>query len=267
MPDRLPRSSSLTLTRLGQAGFLLEGATARLLIDPWVSEHELRLLEPPPAELLEPAVDWVLVTHEHLDHFDTPFLGELLSRPRRPGLVVPAPLEAEARAIAGSAPVVPVLPGDRVELGPVTVQATPAIHGVTVEDAYGDGSSLGGGPRFVGYVVELDGRRVYHAGDTLLTDDVRTAVERLAVDLALVPINGRDREREELGVVGNMSAGEAAELVLASGATHAVPYHWDGFEGNTVAPGAFFDALAGTAATAVLPALFRPLGLYRAPPA
>ena len=135
-------------------------------------------------------------------------------------------------------------PGDVLDLGGVECRVVPAIHGVTMDDAYGDGSALGEGPRFVGYVLG-GGRRVYHAGDTIVTDALREALDPLGIDVALLPINGRDAEREARGIVGNMDAAEAVELAVAIGASTLVPYHWDGFAGNTVPPGATADLAAG----------------------
>ena len=63
--------------------------------------------------------------------------------------------------------------------------------------------------------------------------------------MALLPINGRDPERESRGIVGNMDAAEAVELALDLGTSRLVPYHWDGFRGNTVPPGTVVDAAAG----------------------
>ena len=87
-------------------------------------------------------------------------------------------------------------------------------------------------------------RRLYHAGDTIVTDALRAALAP-RIDVALLPINGRDAERESRGIVGNMDAAEAVELALEIGASTLVPYHWDGFAGNTVPPGATVDAAAG----------------------
>jgi len=125
---------------------------------------------------------------------------------------------------------------------------------VTMDDAYGDGRSLGGGPRFVGYAFR--GRpSVYVAGDTIVTDEVASSLARLDIGVALLPINGRDAEREGQGIVGNMDAGEAVELALAVGATRLIPYHWDGYAGNTVSPGSVVDA-AGARIEVVVPARF-----------
>ena len=82
----------------------------------------------------------------------------------------------------------------------------------------------------------------------------------MQIEVALLPINGRDDERHRLGIVGNMDAGEAVDLALAIGASVLVPYHWDGFEGNTVPPGSVVDAAAGRL-NVVVPARDRELAL------
>jgi L-ascorbate metabolism protein UlaG (beta-lactamase superfamily) len=128
-----------------------------------------------------------------------------------------------------------------------------------MEDAYGDGSALGGSPRFVGYVFG-EARTVYHAGDTIVTPQLLSTLPPLGVEIALLPINGRDAERESRGIVGNMSAAEAVELALEIGASSVVPYHWDGFAGNTVSPGTVVDA-AGARLHVHVPARFEKLCL------
>ena len=150
-------------------------------------------------------------------------------------------------------------PHDTLDLGGLEARVGPAIHGVTMDDAYGDGSAVGGRPRFIGYVLGSD-RRVYHAGDTLVTDELTTALQALDVDVALLPVNGRDAAREALGFVGNMNAVEAVELALALRASRLIAYHWDGFAGNTAPPGAVADAAAGRVHV-VVPARFELLDL------
>jgi L-ascorbate metabolism protein UlaG (beta-lactamase superfamily) len=152
-----------------------------------------------------------------------------------------------------------VQPGDSVDLGVIRAHVVPAFHGIEPADAYGDGSSLGGLPRFVGYI--FDSRpTLYHAGDTIVTRELIDVLARLQIDVALLPINGRDAIRESRGIVGNMNAAEAVELALTIGAAALIPYHWDGFEGNTVPPGAVVD-LADARLHVVAPARFVPLEL------
>jgi L-ascorbate metabolism protein UlaG (beta-lactamase superfamily) len=109
------------------------------------------------------------------------------------------------------------------------VTAIPAAHETTERDEWG---SL----RFVGYVVRCGPWTIYHSGDTVLYDGM---VERLSdwrIDVALLPINGRDPAR---GVAGNLSGREAAGLARQIGATMAIPCHYEMFEFNSASPDEF----------------------------
>jgi L-ascorbate metabolism protein UlaG (beta-lactamase superfamily) len=245
------------LTWLGQAGFRLEIDGVSVVIDPWLTPHEARLIPAAPLALAADGLDEVLITHEHFDHLDLPFLPRLLERSPAATVVLPTPLVPLVEPVVPSAQLVGVQPGDALEVAGLELRVVPACHGVTMDDAYGDGSTLGDGARFVGYVLgEAD--RVYHAGDTIVTDELAAALGLLEVDLALLPINGRDASREARGIVGNMDAQEAVSLALEIGAKRLVPYHWDGFAGNTVAPGTAVDAADGRIHV-VVPARFEPL--------
>ena len=68
------------ITWLGQAGFRIEVGETVFVVDPWISEHEDRITPAAPLELAADDVDVLLVTHEHLDHLDLPFLPSLLER-------------------------------------------------------------------------------------------------------------------------------------------------------------------------------------------
>jgi L-ascorbate 6-phosphate lactonase len=224
--------SVVELEWYGQSSFLLRVAGASLLIDPFLSPHPDRLYPPPFAPEEAPEVDAVLVTHEHLDHLDADALPKL----RADAVLVPSEL------------------GERVELAGLAVHGVPACHGETPDDAYRTGP-------FRGYVVEADGVRVYHAGDTIPFEGLVERLRDIGVELALVPINGRSAEREAQGLVGNLDEREAAELVAAIGADAAVPMHWDLFAANTGDP-AKFTAAATT--TVIRPQRFRPFA-YAAP--
>ena len=112
-----------------------------VVVDPWGSPHEDRLIPPPPLELAADGVDWLLITHEHLDHLDLPFLRIVLERSPAMGVVVPAPLVPLLEGVVTEQRLVPVLPGDTLDLDGLDVHVVPAFHGVTMDDAYGDGSA------------------------------------------------------------------------------------------------------------------------------
>ena len=228
---------ALVVTWLGQASFAFEAEGRRLLVDPFFAAHEARLYPPPSVDEHGSGIDWLLVTHEHIDHLDPYSLREVAARSPDLEIIAPAPLEPLVREAAPDAAFRGVDRGDRVELaGAGTCTVVPAIHGRTVADGYPDD------PAFVGYVLELAGTSVYHAGDTIVTDSLRAALRPLRVDVALLPINGRTHYREADDLVGNMDERDAVALATEIGATVLVPVHWDLFAGNTEWPGRAVDA-------------------------
>jgi len=242
------------VTWLGQAGFRLDLEGGPFVVDPWVSPHENRLIPAPPLGLAAEGATALLVTHEHFDHLDLDFLPTFIERSPTATVILPEALVELVEGVVPKSQIIAVNPHDVVEVAGIEIDVVPAIHGVTMDDAYGDGTSLGGGPRFVGYAFR-GLPSVYVAGDTIVTDEVASSLSRLKIEVALLPINGRDPEREAQGIVGNMDAGEAVELALATGATRLLPYHWDGYLGNTVSPGTVVDAAAARIEV-VVPARF-----------
>jgi len=226
------------LTWLGQASFLIEAGGARLLVDPFFSEHEGRTFPPPPIDVFGARIDRVLVTHEHLDHLDPESLRRIAARSPGVEVVAPEPLRARVEGL----PFHGVRPGDRLDLpGGGALRAVPAIHALHPRDGYSEG---GDPPRFVGYVVEADGVAIYHAGDTIADDRVLAGLEGVRVDVALLPVNGRGYFREREDLAGNLDARDAVALAAHCGASILVPIHWDLFEGNTERAGAAADAAA-----------------------
>lgn len=234
------------LTWLGQAGFMLRVDGLRVLIDPFLSEFEARLFPPPEPGPFADDVDVLLVTHEHLDHLDIGFLPHLAQRSPGVRVILPTPLVGQIEALGHGFAAAGVQPGDALELSErVKLDVLPAWHGVEVADGYTEGRGEDGLARFVGYVVRGSDVSVYHSGDTLVTDELREAIAALPpIDVALLPINGRDYYREALGLIGNMDAREAVRLAEESAIRLLVPMHWDLFAGNTVPPGTAVDEAA-----------------------
>lgn len=228
----------LHVTWLGQAGFLLEHAGRRVVVDPYLSDTLTRKYagtEKPHDQLaphvMAPAdlapVDLVLASHGHTDHLDPGTLAPLLSASPDAVLVAPAAVSALAvdRAQVIEERVIGVAAGESVEVRGVRVRAVPAAH-----------ESLA--PEFLGYVIELGPFRVLHTGDTVPYPGQAEIAG--PVDVALVPINGRGIP----GTPGNLDAEEAAELAAALPARVAVPIHHGMFAFNTADPAPFAAACA-----------------------
>jgi L-ascorbate 6-phosphate lactonase len=147
---------------------------------------------------------------------------------------------------SGIAPdrVLGVQPGDDQEIAGLRVRPVPARHGVTMRDAYGFGEELSGGLiRFVGFAIDAGGVRLYHAGDTIHFPGMEAMLHGLAIDVGLVPINGRDPERESRGIVGNLSEREAAWLAKEAAFDLLIPMHYDLFARNRGYPARLVDSV------------------------
>lgn len=119
--------------------------------------------------------------------------------------------------------------GETVDVAGFSITAVPAAHETIERDEAGR-------LRFLGYIIRCGAWTIYHAGDTVLFDGM---VERLApwgIDVALLPINGRDPARR---VAGNLWGREAAWLARQIGAKVAIPCHYEMFEFNTASPDEF----------------------------
>jgi len=222
------------LSWLGQAGFMMRAAGATALLDPFLAPYHGREYESALAPDAVRDVDLVLCTHEHVDHFDAASAPAIAAASPGAVFVVPTPIvDMVTEAGIAADRVVGLQPGETLDLAGLTIGAVPALHGVTMEDAYTFGEGMSDGlVRFLGYVVDAGPVRIYHAGDTIHYEGMEDRLRDLAIDLALLPINGRDHEREARGIVGNLSAREAAWLSTEIGAGAVIPMHHDLFARN-----------------------------------
>jgi L-ascorbate 6-phosphate lactonase len=254
---------SLSLTWYGQAGFRLAGGDSQVLIDPFMSERDTRRYPPVASAEDFGDITLVLCTHEHLDHMDTGFLPKFAAANRDARIVVPAPvLDQAVNAGLDAGRLVGAVPGEKLTDRDVTVHPLPALHGIgggkPVVYEFGDG-------RFLGYLIDVAGVRVFHTGDALVYSDLVPALLELAPDVLLVPINGRDHMREKAGVVGNMNETEAAWLATEVNPAYVIPMHYEMFTGNRGDVGRFTSLVHERAAdggpAVLIPPRGRPVSL------
>jgi len=185
--DRAAIRRDPSLTWIGHATFLVRMDGVTFLTDPMFSDRASPVsfagpprLVPPgvPIDAL-PAVDFVLLSHDHYDHADVQSVKQLAARGTV--FVVPLGLGEWIRRLGGKA--IELGWWQEVERHGVRIQAVPAQHF--------SGRSPGDFARrlWAGWVVTGPTRRFYHAGDTGYSPDFATIGERLGpIDLAVVPI-------------------------------------------------------------------------------
>jgi L-ascorbate metabolism protein UlaG (beta-lactamase superfamily) len=201
---------------LGHDSFRLDGSST-VYIDPWKLSAGA------------PRADLVLITHDHFDHFSPDDIMRVAAP--RTTLIGPASVTAQIDGVA----VVTLSAGEKATVGGVTVTAVAAYN----LDKFRQPGQLFHPPAAggLGYIVELDGRRIYHAGDTDAIPEMRD----VRCDVALLPVSG----------TYVMTAEEAAEACRMISAAVVVPMHFGDIVG-TADDAARFEALCGTPVT-VLP--------------
>ena len=239
---------------LGQAGFLIRTGVSTIVIDPYLSNSlavkyagkqfpHTRLMPVPvdPRTLTDVTV--VLCTHGHTDHIDPGSLPEIAQASPNARFLVPRSVtDIAVQRGAPGARTIGLDAGDHLDLKEaeaagvsarsldgLRVRAVPAAHERLDKDSHGR-------HLYLGYVFSLHGITFYHSGDTVPFAGQVNLLRDLHIDVALLPINGRDPYRRDRGVPGNMTGAEAVELADQIGAQFLVCHHWGMFDFNTADP-------------------------------
>jgi len=239
------RDGGFRLWWLGQSGFLLQWQGIHVLLDPYLSDSLTRKYSQTDkphvrmtALVIDPGqlsfVDIATSSHNHTDHLDAETLGPILSG--NPGLKLVIP-EANRSFVADRLKIDATVPiglddGRTIELLGLQFFGVASAHETVERDEQGRVKALG-------YVLQFGGWTLYHSGDTLRYDGMAEKLRPFAIDVALLPINGRVPERR---VPGNLSGPEAAQLAHDIGAKLVIPCHYAMFEFNTASPDAFVSA-------------------------
>ncbi|MBI9019365.1 MAG: MBL fold metallo-hydrolase [Phycisphaerae bacterium] len=187
---------------IGHASFKISACDKVVYIDPWKvtdSCHD---------------ADYILVSHSHHDHYSADDIEKI----SKDGTSLIGSADVIAKQGNGHA----IKPGKALDLNGITVTAVAAynpdkdFHPMTNE--------------WVGFVIEIDGKKIYYAGDTGVTSEMKTLID---IDMALVPVGG----------TYTMNPQEAATAVNTIKPKAALPYHWGDIVGD-IADAELFDELA-----------------------
>jgi L-ascorbate metabolism protein UlaG (beta-lactamase superfamily) len=198
------------ITWLGHDGFLIKGDGKAIVIDPF----QVKQCEP---------ADIILVSHEHFDHCSP----EDIQKIQKASTVIVTEADS-AKKLSGDVRV--VRPGDKLTVSGIPIEAVPAYN--TNKNFHPKQNG------WLGFIVTVEGVRIYHAGDTDLIPEMGS----VRADIALLPVSG----------TYVMTAEEAVEAAKTIKPELVIPMHYGAIVGSADDARRFSDALAGTCEVVVL---------------
>jgi L-ascorbate metabolism protein UlaG (beta-lactamase superfamily) len=201
---------------LGQSCFEISDGSTRVLVDPFLKPNNP--ISPVSGEELEDPTQ-ILVSHGHIDH-----LADAAGIAKRSGAPIAAIVELahwfDAHGVESTSD--PNL-GGTVSFDGGSAKLVQAFHTNTVPGGGDDPFSAETGVvigQCAGWVIEVGGTTIYHAGDTCLFGDMRLIAERSGgVDVALLPIGGHY----------TMDRHDAVAAVELIGPKVVIPMHYNTF--------------------------------------
>ncbi len=190
-PTGKETAMGITIQWLGHASFRICHEGDIIYIDPWKlqdSPHDATL---------------VLVSHSHYDHYSPDDIAKVSG----PDTKLVAPPDVVAKQKSGET----IMNGLTIELENVRLTGVAAYNP--------DKQFHPKGNNWVGFVIELGSKRLYYAGDTDLTAEMKALK---GIDVVLLPVGG----------TYTMDAGAAAEAVSYIKPKAAIPYHWGDIVGG-----------------------------------
>ncbi|PXA04034.1 hypothetical protein DDZ13_08290 [Coraliomargarita sinensis] len=230
---------------LGQSGFLVVTAEGTILFDPYLSDsltkkyadtdkpHQ-RVTEQVIAPAQITGIDLITSSHNHTDHLDAETLLPLFEANPDAKLLCPrANREFILNRLGNIADrMLETNAGEMTTFGGMEIHGISAAHNNVDRDEHGN-------CKFMGFVIKVAGKTIYHSGDTLIHEGLIDSLKPFAPDVAFLPINGNKPERR---VAGNLNGEEAATLGRAVEAKLVIPHHYDMFAFNTADPAIFEEA-------------------------
>lgn len=213
----------MEVTFLGHSSFLLSGSKGQVVIDPFLTDNPTAAKRADDVE-----VSFVLLTHGHGDH-----IGDAVQIAKANGATVIAPFELANYCAEQGAEVHPMHIGGAHEFSFGRVKLTIAHHGSAAPDGTYTGNPCG-------FVVTMDGKTIYHAGDTGLFLDMKLIGELDPIDVAMLPIG----DNFTMGIDDAVKATEFLRPKMV------IPMHYKTFDVIEVDPQRFAEKVAAKGFTA-----------------
>lgn len=213
------KHGQVAITWIGHASFLIQFSDLNVLVDPnfanWlflmkrIKRAGLKITDLPP-------IDLVLLTHAHYDHFHKPTLRRL---PSTKIGVMPWGVGSLAKKL-GFARIIELDWWESFSQGDWKVTFTPSAHwgARTLHDHHRG---------YGGFVLEHQGRRIYHAGDSAYFDGFKEIGDKLRPEIALLPIGAYHPESFRRV---HMGPDEAVKAFTDLRAKFFVPMHYGTFK-------------------------------------
>ncbi|HZJ58212.1 MAG TPA: MBL fold metallo-hydrolase [Clostridia bacterium] len=222
---------------LGQMGFVFKLGNKTLYIDAFLTDLKGRNIKP----LISPEeveADYILGTHDHIDHIDRPAWREIVKHNHAVKFIVPGLLRESVVEDLGIEPerVIAANEGERIVLGDISISPIASAHEFLDQDEETKQYP------YLGYIVEYDNFKIYHSGDTCMYPGLIEKLKGFGVlDLAILPINGRDGTRYRANCIGNLTFQEAIDLSGYIRPGCVIPAHYEMFDSNSEDVNKFSD--------------------------
>lgn len=196
----------MKITYLGHSAIILEEGDFKAIVDPFISGNEQATAKVADIK----GITHIFVSHGHDDHIgDT----EEIAKANNALIIANAEISSFLGAKGLNTHAMHIGGRHKFDFG--TVKLTLALHGSGISTDHG--TMDGGNP--CGFIIEVNGKKVYHAGDTGLTMDMQL-LEDENIDVALLPIGGNF----------TMDIDDAVKAVSMIKPKSTIPIHYDTFE-------------------------------------